>query len=114
LSPRNFYFVELSQKSEAVEDNSPYWARTEPEQARVANKPWNGVTITGHVEGRFLYSSALAKHILPFHLLAPADVILPVLREETGLRMTEPSELRADGYREMATWMSQVEEIWSA
>jgi hypothetical protein len=64
------------------------------------------------VEGQFIYSTAIARHVLPFILLPPSIVILPAIRKNGELVMRTPDQLRHDGFREMAKWMERVEAIW--
>ncbi len=66
----------------------------------------------GNVEGRFLFSTAIAHHVLPFALLEPATIVLP-LEESNGSYYTLTTEaLKRKGYREFAKWMEQAEKIW--
>ena len=113
LVPRSFYFVEIDDLVVGnIDTDRVYWARTETGQAAQAKEPYKDVSFSGQVEGRFIYQTALSKHLLPFALDGCADIILPVLHAGGKARMVDVQGLRDLGYREMAKWMEKVERIW--
>lgn len=112
--PRNFYFVEVADLDENPEPERLYTCRTEPEQARLAKKPYKGLEIRGQVEGAFLYRVALSKHVLPFLVLQPAEAVLPIRRLGGKVQVLNVSELRKLGFRETAKWMAKVEKEWAS
>lgn len=66
----------------------------------------------GNVEGRFLFSTVIACHVLPFALLEPWPVVLSV-EESNGSYYTQGTQaLKRKGYRDVAKWMEQAERIW--
>ena len=71
-----FYFVRIPDLDGKTDPDKSYWAETDPIQSEDAKKPYD-VKLDGLVEGRFIYSSALARHLLPFVVLEPATVVLP-------------------------------------
>jgi SAM-dependent methyltransferase len=113
IYPRSFYFVRVNGLAGHPDPDTLYWAETDPGQAEEAKAPYKDVRLSGNVEGRFLYTTALARHLLPFSLLTPVVVLLPVERAGTSLKVRPAKELRADGFREVASWMETVEKIWS-
>ena len=112
IVPRNCYFVAVDGADEPPRDNKLYRIATEPEQAKLAKKPWNGITLEGDVEGRYLFRAVMAKHLLPFHLLEPDHVVLPMARNGTGPIMLGVDALRRRGDRRMAAWLQAVEKHW--
>lgn len=70
IVPRSFYFVRAKGLDGAPDSDRTYWIETDPEQAREAKPPYKDVRLSGPVEGRFLFSAAIAKHILPFTVVA--------------------------------------------
>ena len=52
-----------------------YWAETDPEQAEDSSLPYREVRLSGHVEGRFIYCTALSRHLVPFAVLEPAIIM---------------------------------------
>jgi N-6 DNA Methylase len=113
IYPRNFYFVRVKNLEGRVDPQKIYWAETDPEQAEDSKPPYEDVRLNGKVEGTFIYCSALSKHVLPFTVLPPPPIVVPVLRHESELLMLNAPALRERGYREIAKWMDEVEEIWN-
>ena len=112
IYPRNFYFVTVDDLEGKPDPDRLYAVRTDEESAQDSKPPYKEVRISGNVEGRFLFSSAISRHVLPFVLLEPATVVLP-LEESNGSYYTMTThEIRRKGYREFAKWMEQAEKIW--
>jgi hypothetical protein len=89
-----------------------YWAETDPEQAEDAKKPYKDVKFSGSVEGRFIYTTGISKHVLPFCVLTPATVVLPIEDENGSLNVVHADQLMKVGYREIAKWMKEAEQTW--
>ena len=66
------------------------------------------------VEGRFIFQTALSRHLLPFITLHPAWVVLPIENRDGVLSVVESDKLKKDGYREFGKWMEKVEGLWAA
>jgi len=113
IVPRSFYFVRINDLDGMVDPAKSYWAETDPEQARQAKPPYQDVHLSGQVEGKFIFCSALAKHVLPFVVLRPATVVLPLEEQHGVFRVRTVGALNATGYREFAKWMRQAETIWN-
>lgn len=113
IVPRNFYFVRVKELDGARDPDRLYWAETDPEQAEDAKPPYKEVRLSGHVEGRFIYCTALSKHLVPFALLKPATVVLPLWPDGDDVVMRSAEELRHAGFREFAAWMRKAERIWN-
>lgn len=111
IVPRSFYFVRIPDLDGALDANKLYWAETDPAQAEKAQETYKDVKIDGLVEGRFVYSAALSRHVLPFAVLEPSTIVLP-FEEKGKLYVRNSAALRNLGYRELATWMSKAESIW--
>lgn len=125
LVPRNFYFVTAPDMPAKPDPDGVYWCATDQEQAKEAKEPWKAVRMEGEVEGRFFFTTIISKHVLPFYILPPADVVLPVdvLEPEEGVRgeggrrqlvMVKPDDLRKQGFRAAAKWFGEVERKWQA
>jgi N-6 DNA Methylase len=112
IVPRSFYFVQVSDLDGAPDLDKQYWAVTDPVQAREAKVPYDEVKLEHFVDGRFLFSSALSKHVAPFVVMNPAVVVLPVVVRNGQPSLISSDGLRREGYREFAEWMSQAETIW--
>ena len=114
ILPRSFYFVRLKDINGVVDRKSLYWAETDPEQANGAKSPYDDIYLSGHVEGEFIFSSALARHLLPFVLLPPATVVLPVEQKNGSLTIMTAENLTQEGYRAVGKWMKAAEDLWNS
>jgi hypothetical protein len=114
ILPRSFYFVSVRDINGAIDPERLYSVETEPDQAEDARPPYETVKMRGHVEGRFIFSTALSRHLLPFALCAPPPILLPCDVNHGSLSVLTADELRAKGYREFAKWMHEAETIWNA
>jgi hypothetical protein len=114
ILPRSFYFARIRDLDGSPDFERIYWAQTDAEQAESAKPHYNEIVIDGRVEGRFIFSSALSKHLLPFALLAPATIVVPVVDKNGELSVLTSEGLHDRGFREFGKWMRQVEETWTA
>ncbi len=112
IVPRSFYFVRVPDLNGKADPDALYWAETDPEQAVSAKRPYKDIRLDGLVEGRFIFASAIAKHVLPFMVLQPATVVLPVEDNQGLLAVRHADALTGSGYREFGKWMKQAEQIW--
>lgn len=113
IVPRSFYFVRIPDFNGSVDPATTYWAETDSEQAKEAKKPYKEVKLTGLVEGRFIYSTAISKQVLPFVVLDPVTVALPITEKQGLLTMHTAEALVANGYREFGKWVREAERIWA-
>ncbi len=113
IYPRSFYFVEVSDLKGRPNEDGVYWAETDDAYKNAAQPAYKEVHLAGLIEGRFIYSTAIAKHVLPFVALRPDLVILPLLSNNGSLHAYRASELKASGYRHAGEWMEKVERIWA-
>jgi type I restriction-modification system DNA methylase subunit len=113
ILPRSFYFVRVTDFNGIPEPERQYWAVTDPEQAVEAKAPYDDVDMSGMVEGRFIFTTALSKHVLPFVHLVPADIVLPITAKDGNLTIVKAEEMIEKGFREFGTWMQTVEVLWS-
>ncbi len=112
LVPRNFYFVTVDGLEGTPDPERLYPCRTDEENAREAKAPYKELRMRGSVEGQFLFSTALSRHVLPFVLLPPTPVVLP-LEESNGRYYTVTAQaLQRKGFRDAAGWMERVDALW--
>jgi len=112
IVPRNFYFVTVEGLNGKPDPARLYATKTNEESALDSKPPYKEVRLQGNVEGRFLFSTAISRHVLPFALLEPARAALP-LEESNGSYFTmKTHEIKRKGYREFAKWMAEAERIW--
>ena len=127
IVPRAFYFVEpqggaISQHADLSEHVVN--VRTHPLALEGAKKPWDGISLTGQMQGRYLFRTALARNVLPFAMVNPPLVALPLVMEDQGRkgdqslpgklawRLLSSGELTARGDVEAARWFGQCERLW--
>ena len=114
IYPRSFYFVRVRELQGAPDAEIQYWAETDPEQAAAAKKPYDDVHLSRLVEGRFIFTTAIARHLLPFAHLDPATIVLPIEASNGMLKIVQSEELTRQGYREFSKWMQEAEELWDS
>ncbi len=113
IYPRNFYFVHVDWPGREFDTDRLYRAETDPEQKRTAKPPYKDVYLSGQVEGRFLFKTAIAKHVLPFLVLEPADVVLPADIVDNRARIQTARQLKDEGFRNVGDWLTRVETEWA-
>lgn len=112
IYPRNFFFVSFREPPEVVRPQSSYWIQTDEEQAKEAKPPYKEIRMIGRIDGQFVFRSAISKHVLPFAVLEPAIVTLPVYVEDQHAVIQDARQLADGGFRELSNWMGEAEELW--
>ncbi len=127
IVPRAFYFIES--QSGPIGPNVDVRerivnVRTHPLALEGAKKPWDGISVTGQMQGKYLFRTALARNVLPFAMVNPPLVALPLVTEDRervsdqslpgklAWRLLNSSELTARGDVEAARWFGQCERLW--
>jgi hypothetical protein len=113
IVPRSLYFVRVHELKGNVEPDSTYWDETDPEQTKQAKKAYDHIRMSGLVEGRFIYTTAISRHLVPFALLTPVTIVLPIESKDGSLRILNAEELISEGYREFGKWMQEAERCWN-
>ncbi|MDR2963731.1 MAG: N-6 DNA methylase [Bacteroidales bacterium] len=117
IVPRAFYFVDLNQEKPKDFVDRIVSIKTSADILTDAKEPWK-TTLTGQVESKFLFRTAISKSILPFYLHNPDLITLPITIEKkhdglkriklyTSEQLMNASELRA------WQWFKNVETIWN-
>lgn len=114
ILPRSFYFVRVRDMNGTIDPDRLYNVETDPDQAEDAKPPYDTVKMKGGVEGRFIFSTALSRHLLSFALLNPPTILLPCEVNDSSLTVLTANELRGKGCREFAKWMDEAERLWNA
>jgi len=87
--------------------------RTSRSIKKEAKKPWDVIDLEGRIGSNFIYSTALAKNILPFTLHNPLLVVLPVIQDDyRKIQLFPWEELKNKGYLDAANWFRNVENLW--
>jgi methylase of polypeptide subunit release factors len=116
IIPRSFYFVESEQPLPNNWQNRIMQFKTSDSILRDAKMPWKALTLSGRINTNFLFRTALAKNIVPFVLINPPLVLLPLtIQEENGkvLEMKSADALFELGEMGMAKWFKQAEKLWN-
>ena len=115
IVPRNFYFVELEQEAPDLEDRVVQ-VRTSRVTLPEAKPPWKAFTLAGRVHTRYLFRTALAKNILPFTMVNPPLVLLPIeIDERDGEKrivLVAPELMFQRGEAETSRWFEGASELW--
>lgn len=127
MVPRSFYFVQpqgtaiagLTDLADRVIN-----LRTHPLAVESAKKPWDEISLSGAMQGKYLFRTALARNVLPFALVNPPLVALPLVQEDevdsSGRSMPgkmrwcllDAAALTLRGDLEAARWFGQAEQFW--
>jgi len=114
ILPRVFYFVDQENEQwpkTGVINKSVLSVKSD---LTLARKPWI-VSLRGRVEGKYIFTTALSRNILPFSIFNPPMVVLPVAvrgREDKQFRLLEPKELMAAAARNTSLWFENAEKTY--
>lgn len=113
IVPRNFYFIEPTQEVEGSLKGRIFTAQTSEDTNRKAKSPWKDKLISGRISGDYVFYTALAENLLPFHLYEPHRVVLPLkIKENSHIALRSSEDFLSSGDFEMAEWFNQVESTW--
>ncbi len=113
--PRNFFFVDVAQDVDRADLRDRVLALESAAAAdREAKKPWKGLRIHERAEGSLLYRTAISRNVVPFSLVEPPLVLLPVVEEEGKFKVLDADALTAKGFRFASMWFAQAEELWES
>ncbi len=118
IVPRNFYFVDVDQKLPAnasLADRTIAVKSSEAANAE-AKAPWKNKSLAGRVEGSLLYRTAISRNVLPFCLIDPPLITLPV-HVEGGKRdrtfsLTTSDDLFSAGHTEGSEWFDKATKVF--
>ena len=119
IVPRNFFFVEFDGDPPATGSDARSRVnsiRTSDASDREAKAAWKGKKVTGKVEGDYLFNTAISRNVVPFGLVDPLLVVLPVKIEDTGngsqFKVMNSEEILERGDRYASKWFHDAETIW--
>jgi hypothetical protein len=118
ITPRNFYFLELTQAKPIDWEDRIINIKTSVAIKPDAKEPWKSLDLSGRMESRFIFRTALAKSILPFALFKPDLVVLPVdvSIDSQGLKIAtllSVETLLNKGFLNASRWFQNVENLWA-
>lgn len=123
IVPRAFYFVKADGDDRDFAGRIVS-VRTHPLARQEAKKPWDDITLEGHLDGEFLFQTALARNVVPFVLINPPWVALPLQMVDSSSKggetaastrqwaLLSPQQLTAMGKLESAQWFAKGERLW--
>lgn len=130
IVPRSFYFVEIEDGEAEKGENDSLGKKQQQDVAladrvvllrpsvsilRDAKPPWKSQTISGKLEGSFLFTTAVAKNVVPFLLVEPLLVALPlVIRDEKGekrFEIVDHDVILKDRFA--SRWFAEAERLWN-
>lgn len=119
IVPRNFYFVDIDQKLKESADvrDRVVSIRTSEASDREAKQPWKGQKLAGRTEGTLLFRTAISRNVIPFALVDPPLVVLPVTlkggaRGNEQFEILDSDELLENRFRYASAWFSDAEKRW--
>ena len=118
IIPRTLYFVELTQETPPDFEGRIINLKTANSVIADAKAPWKDISLSGQIESRFIFRTALAKSILPFALYQPDLVALPISIEKDGvtgnksIKLWSANELMNEGYLKASRRFTDIENIW--
>lgn len=117
IVPRTLYFIELTQDSPSDFEDRTINIKTSRAVIPDAKAPWKSLTLTGRIESRFIFRTALSKSILPYALFQPDLVILPITikivsRGAKYIILHSSDFLLHEGYLDASNWFAKVENYW--
>ncbi len=119
IVPRNFYFVSLDGGTPPDWNDRIVSVRSDEANEKDAKMPWKGLTLSGQVNTKYLFRTALARNIVPFGLIAPPLVVLPLKIYETqnhsGITasLLDYKRITTNGDLQTSRWFRNVEELWN-
>jgi hypothetical protein len=106
ILPRNYYFVDtnadfLKKKIVSI--------KTCASTRKNSKMPYKDVNLTGSADVRFLFNSVLGENIVPFSVVHPFVVHMPLVHDSGAWRYISSREMLEHGFSDSASWFSEVE-----
>lgn len=112
IVPRNFYFVDITQDDVKKLKNRIITVKTSDDIKKESKAPWKKFSIEGKIESEFLFKTAISKNILPFIIVEPKLVLLPIQVKNDEIKMLSHEKIQSEGFMNTAIWFKKVEKIW--
>lgn len=118
IVPRNFFFVQNEDSTWTGNMTGRVVAlRTSDESERDAKAPWKGNIIRRRAEGSLLFRTVISRNLVPFGLVEPVLVLLPVVErtaadDTRSFEVLDSEGLLAEGFSYASTWFREAERLW--
>jgi hypothetical protein len=111
ISPRAFWFVErLSTGKRSRLSKDVVSVRTRP---KLKTQPqFAGISVSGSVETRFIFATALSEGLLPFAMRFLWPVVLPA--SQSPPRIFKERDLTGSDTRHLRSWLHKLAPIWDS
>jgi len=114
IVPRNFYFIDVIQDVPDLNDRIMY-VETSRAILEDAKMPWKKFILGGRIYSDFLFRTALAKNIMPFGLIRPPLVVLPIIiNKHRQIEVLTSMELFRKAQADTSDWFEDAEDLWDA
>lgn len=114
LTPRPLWFCQL--QNEALEfgfdADRPPLINSDYAVSRTKRDEYTD-RITAEVEKKFIYSTLIGSDLVPFTHQPFRRVVLPIVQDATQYTVIKSDQARSGGFRGLASWLEQAEEMWS-
>jgi len=112
IFPRNFYFVETQTDLADVAKQKQINISTDSEICKESKKPWDQFSFSDRIETDFLFQTSIARNIVPYHIINPSLVFLPIKVQNERIHILARSEIRSLGYLNSYKWFKRNQELW--
>lgn len=116
IVPRTFYFIEAERGFE-IGTGDETKVRTLKSIIPDAKTPWKDISFSKMVNSKFIFLTAISRSILPFSLIKPDYVILPIKidlnKDGKQIIIQNPKEIQKEGYSKSYKWFEDCENIWN-
>ena len=124
IVPRNFYFIDIEGAAPKDWHDREISVRSSEANEKDGKEPWKSLKLSGRINTKYLFRTAIAKNILPFGMVAPPLVVLPIEIERKAHhkgggfyvqtpKILTPEKIEEKGDLETAKWFREVEKIWN-
>lgn len=126
IVPRNFYFIDIEGDMPTDWVDNIISVKSGINNEKDAKEPWKSLKLRGQVNSNYIFRTAISKNIVPFGLISPPLVVLPILIEklkqpkkeneketiERRVKLLNPHEIQKNANLETFKWFTNVEELW--
>ena len=116
IVPRAFYFVDFHKDKPKDLIDRIISIQTAKDVQTDAKAPWK-LQLSGQIESKFIFRTAISKSILPFYLYNPSMIVLPITieKEKDALKriiLHSSRQLMMAGELKAWRWFQNTESIW--
>ena len=119
IFPRNFFFISLINDKPEDWNDRIIQVKSDDANDKDAKKPWKDIKLKGSINTNYLFRTALAKNIVPFGLIKPPFIVLPVkvkndeVSQISDISLLTSSQIKEAGDLETYQWFDECEHHWN-